>query len=162
MAWQAAVLITLLNFVQHGTSCTRSSRLDKFGNVLGDTVVEFSEIGSGQVIARVLGKVSGFGVCPSARNAAAEHALYKAVLRAHSDYDALDDLLPSDGCHPIEPVPDGDGGKVAVWMLRGTCNFVNKTFTAMAAGANAVIIGNTGRLIASSSQLLAIIFIHYV
>jgi len=113
--------------------------LDRFGEVLGDTEVELKE--GGKVIGHILGKASGYGACPSSRETAKEHLLQKSVLKVHGDYEAAEELLPSDGCHPIQPVP---GGAVA-WVLRGACSFINKTLSAAEAGASAVLIGNAGK-----------------
>ncbi len=112
--------------------------LDRFGEVLGDTEVELKE--GGKVIGHILGKASGYGACPRSRETAEEHLLRKSVLKVHGDYEAADELLPSDGCHPIQPVLGG-----AVWVLRGACSFINKTLSAAEAGASAVLIANAGK-----------------
>ena len=85
------------------------------------------------------------------RTKIAQRRLYKSVLTLHSDYEASNDLLPSDACHPIEGTNGG-----AVWVLRGTCNFINKTQIAHQAGATAVLIGNAGKRKSSSTELVAI------
>jgi hypothetical protein len=138
-------------------SCQWQWQLGRFGEILADTVIEFLD--RGDVAHVVRGKASGYGHCPPPRAAAGEHVLYKSVLRLHSTYEAMSDLLPSDACSPIEALPatppDGGVGR-ALWVLRGTCNFLNKTMNAHAAGATAVIVGNAGKRKSSSTELIAI------
>ena len=138
-------------------SCQWQWRLDKFGEVLADTVIEILD--GGQVVHALRGKASNYGACPPPRATAGELALYKSVLQIHSAYEATDDLLPSDACQPIEALPaasPASGGGGALWVLRGTCNFINKTMNAHAAGATAVIVANAGKRKSSSTELIAI------
>ena len=129
--------------------CNWGWRLDKFGEVLADTVVEFES--EGTVLWRALGKASGYGACPPSEDRAQKHILHKSVLTLHSEYEAVDDLVPSDACHPIQPAPDG-----VLWVLRGKCNFINKTMAAQQAGAASVLIGNAGKRKGSDTELIAI------
>jgi hypothetical protein len=135
--------------LHRATCCGWGWRLDKNGEVLADTVVEI--MSGGMVIGRALAKSSAYGECPPAERSATTLVLRKSVLRLHSGYDAVDDLLPADACSAIEPVPGG-----ALWVLRGGCNFINKTTAAKQAGAAALLIGNAGKRKRSDTELVAI------
>ena len=143
------LVVLWLWHLQTGACCRWAVRLDRFGEVMADTVVEWKQGDSASV--RVLGKASGYGMCPSASHDAEPYLLAKAVLQTHTGYANLGDLRPADACHPIEPVHGG-----AVWVLRGTCDFANKTVTARAAGAKALLIGNAGKRKRSDTELVAI------
>lgn len=148
------ILFVVSAYIVHSAQCCDWGwRLNKFGEVLADTVVEFSDArdpGDG-VMWRALGKSSAYGVCPPSEDSAKKRMLHKSVLRLHSEYDAVDDLLPADACHPIQPARGG-----VLWVLRGKCNFINKTMTAHRAGASAVLIGNAGKRKGTDSELVAI------
>lgn len=149
------ILFLVSAYIVHSAQCCHWGwRLNKFGDVLADTVVEFSDARDSVedgVLWRALGKASAYGGCPPSEDSAKKRMLHKSVLRLHSEYDAVDDLLPADACHPIEPAWGG-----VLWVLRGKCNFINKTVIAKQAGASAVLIGNAGKRKRTDSELVAI------
>ena len=101
---------------------------DAEGRSIPDTLVRIEALprAGGAALERgvFLGKVSSFGPCPPLLSAAAPSPVVTAE--------------PADACNEIHPVAAGS----AVVADRGTCNFLNKTVRASAAGAASLIVGN--------------------
>ena len=101
---------------------------DAKGRGIPDTLVRIHALprAGGAALERgvFLGKVSSFGPCPPLLSAAAPSPVVTAE--------------PADACNEIHPVAAGS----AVVADRGTCNFLNKTVRASAAGAASLIVGN--------------------
>ena len=102
---------------------------DANGRGIPDTLVRIQALprAGGAALERgvFLGKVSSFGPCPPLLSAAAPSPVVTAE--------------PADACNEIHGhVAAGS----AVVADRGTCNFLNKTVRASAAGAASLIVGN--------------------
>ena len=124
----AAVLAALGVLPWTAGACPWPLFTDAAGQSIPDTLVRIEALprAGGTALERgvFLGKVSSFGPCPPLLSAAAPSPVVTAE--------------PADACNEIHPVAAGS----AVVADRGTCNFLNKTVRASAAGAASLIVGN--------------------